>query len=305
MQDLETFFNTDLINQLNAAQLKGADSQLLRLMVTKAHGSCDVLQNFISDSTPWFFLAGAVAMFAASVVLVKFVYIAPLVKMLMYIYVGIGAVVGAIFVVYGGCDAPAPRSTAHCVHVADTSVCGFGCRYLALQEGMPTAIWGGCMGVGVVLGVFVWIVFKGLKTTPCLLNIAFLLAIVIAVVFLIAGLVLSTDYGTDILNTAMDLLRKQPNVDDAVVENLYDVLDTAHTALTCVLFLMSGTLGSIFVFSIKVKKSLQEGKKKEQKEQILQEIKSDEKKDDERDKWREKMAKQVEKEEKKKKKGKK
>ena len=154
-----------------------------------------------------------------------------------------------------------------------------------------------------MLLLFVWITYTGLKKTPCLLNIAFLLAAVIATVFLICGIVLATSFGTDILNTAMELLRKQPNVSSDTVDNLYDVLESAHLALNCVLFLMAGTLSSIFVFSIKVKQSLLESRKKEAKEQILTEIKSDEKKDAERDKWREKMAKQVAKDEKKNKKG--
>ena len=226
--------------------------------------SCDIGSQFSGANVPYYCIAISVALIILSVLLIKVWYIVTVAKLLLYVYVGV------------------------------EFVCGFGVLVWSLtllaDDNTPLAFSLGCMAAAGLM-LFTAATFqKGLTTTPCMLNISFLAALVMAIVFLIAGMVLlfgsdevckkaedflidtctaigsaGTNPGDDCdadVTCAWDTSKLTCGADETQISAVEESLQSSFTALTDIMLLVGGVAASSVILSLRMKEALYEEKEK-------------------------------------------
>ena len=104
--------------------------------------------------------------------------------------------------------------------------------------------------------LFVAITFyKGLTGKPCLLNISFVGALVMSIVFLISGFVLLFGI-SEVCERAEEMLKKNPNIGEDKISSVEESLQSSATALTVILLLVGGVAASSVILSLRMKDKL-------------------------------------------------
>jgi Cu/Zn superoxide dismutase len=238
--------------------------------------SCDVVSQFVGSWFQWLIFAVSIILIILSVLLVKVWYIVAIAKILLWIYVGIEVLLGGTAVIYS--------------------------FYLFSIKALPMGMKLGTLSVGAYLLFVGGTFYKGMTKTPCLLNISFLAAAILALVCFVVGLVLAVSTEMcQIVEDKVDAAAGNEFSPDDIAE-AKDTVAAAKTLIVILLFLIYGVAASSVILSMKMKGALrQEKKDAEAKEQLTVE-KSEVRKEREDQAWADKIKKQVEKDEKKKRK---
>jgi len=233
--------------------------------------SCDIGSQFSGANVPYYCIGISFALILLSYLLIKVWFVVTVAKLLLYVYVVIEA------------------------------ICGFGVTIWSITlmtDPNNEAVFNfGCLGAGLLM-LFVAVTFyKGLTGNPCLLNISFLAALIMSIVFLISGFILL--FGLDEVCAKAEEMLEKNNVPADQISAVEESLQSSATALTNILLLVGGVAASSVILSLRMKDKLYEAKEEQEQKLVAMDAKSLDKKDAEREKWKQKMAAQVAKEEKK------
>jgi hypothetical protein len=148
------------------------------------------------------------------------------------------------------------------VYVVIEFVCGGGVLIWALtlfaDDNIPIQFSLGCVGAAGLM-LFTAVTFKkGLTDKPCLLNISFLAALIMAVAFLVGGIVLLLA-SDDVCKKAEEFLIDK-GIEETKISVVEESIQGAFTALTDVMLLVGGVAASSVILSLRMKEVLYEEK---------------------------------------------